>query len=77
MGKILNISEQAPERALEQLCRLTGLDFGHYPTSLLEAPVSNGEVDSIRRQALALVDRQDDSTAASGPAGDPRTAHGR
>lgn len=54
MGKVIAISTHAPEKALEQLCRLTGLDFGSHPQSLLEAPVSNGDADLIRRQALGL-----------------------
>lgn len=52
MGKVISIEEKAPEQALEQLQRLTGLDFSQYPESLLSAPVSNGNADSIRLQAM-------------------------
>lgn len=54
MGKVITISAHAPEKALEQLRRLTGLDFESHPESLLDAPVSNGDADHIRRQALGL-----------------------
>ena len=52
MGRVINIEEKAPEQALEQLRRLTGLDFSHYPESLLHAPVTNGDADDIRLQAM-------------------------
>ncbi|KGD63675.1 hypothetical protein Y5S_03098 [Alcanivorax nanhaiticus] len=42
MSKILTLSKLRPDTALENLNRLTGLDFQQWPESLLDAPVSCG-----------------------------------
>lgn len=36
MGKVIQIHRRRPDRALEQLNRLTGLDFGSWPESLVD-----------------------------------------
>lgn len=36
MSKILRIEKRHPETALENLNRLTGLEFEHWPESILE-----------------------------------------
>lgn len=41
MSRILKLSTLRPDEALENLNRLTGLDFQHWPESLLEGPVSS------------------------------------
>lgn len=43
MSRILTLSTLRPETALENLNRLTGLDFQEWPQSLLNEPVASGE----------------------------------
>ncbi|MCK0155241.1 hypothetical protein MWU49_16115 [Alcanivorax sp. S6407] len=52
MSKILTLSSLRPETALENLNRLTGLDFQQWPESLLNEPVAFCE-DSQPQQAPA------------------------
>ena len=43
MGKVITLHEKAPDAALENLQRLTGLDFHGWPESLLEeGPIQGG-----------------------------------
>lgn len=39
MSNILDIRQRRPEQALESLNRLTGLDFQHWPESLVQPSV--------------------------------------
>ncbi|MQX54812.1 hypothetical protein [Alcanivorax sediminis] len=59
MSRILKVSTLRPDTALENLNRLTGLDFEQWPESLLEQPVGS----------LSLSEQQKPTRKASGQAG--------
>lgn len=59
MSRILNVSTLRPDTALENLNRLTGLDFEQWPESLLEQPVGS----------LSLSEQQKSTRKESGQAG--------
>ncbi|WP_428242283.1 hypothetical protein [Gynuella sp.] len=46
-GKVVSIAEYYPERALEHLNRLTGLEFSSYPESLAVDSIEPLPVDGI------------------------------
>jgi len=52
MGKIIPLHAKAPERALENLNRVTGLMFEEWPESLLDA--SHQEDTSSQHQAVQM-----------------------
>ncbi|GAA5111946.1 hypothetical protein [Alloalcanivorax gelatiniphagus] len=62
MNKVIRVDKKCPERALENLNRLTGLDFQSWPESLLdvgeqvatdnlEAPAERPEQEQEQEQA--------------------------
>lgn len=53
MNKVIRIEKRHPETALENLNRLTGLDFHDWPESLLDgddARAGNGHTDYPKRR---------------------------
>lgn len=46
MAKVVSLKERRPKQALERLNRLTGLDFRHWPESLLDAGDDRAPADS-------------------------------
>lgn len=54
MGKVIQIHRRRPDEALEQLNRLTGLDFRSWPESLVDRSPTEEDSQSQAAQTLEI-----------------------
>lgn len=52
MSTIVMLNKRRPDTALENLNRLTGLNFSHWPDSLLDPAVQQEEPQSVQDEPV-------------------------